>query len=162
MGRGRNCPPKQIFHILKLTWLSPFPKRGQPVPLRPLTEEQRQFAADNHDLIYSFLQEQALDINCYYDVAVFGYLRAVERYLTDSKLRRYQFSTVAWRAMRQSVLSFYRSEVRQMESEQRYREQHRHPDPFETLDVDLFFRKLAAVSSREQYSFAMLRLYGRA
>lgn len=158
--KRKHCPPKQIFHILKLTWLSPLPKRGQPVPLRPLTEEQRQFAGDNHDLIYSFLQEQKLDTNRYYDVAVFGYLRAVERYLTEPRLRRYQFSTVAWRAMRQSVVSFYRSEVRRTESEQRYGEHHQHPDSFETLDVDLFLRKLAAVSSREQYSFAMLRLYG--
>ena len=160
MGCGRNCPPKQIFRILKLTWLSPPKKRGRPAALRPLTGEQRQFAADNHDLIFSFLQEQKLDIDCCYDIAVFGYLRAVERYLTEPRLRRYQFSTVAWRAMRQSVVSFYRSETRQRESEQRYQEQCQHRDPFEVLDVDLFLRKLASVSSREQYDFAIMRLHG--
>ena len=160
MGRGRSCPPKQIFHILKLTWLPPPKKRRQPAILCPLTGEQRQFAADNHDLIYSFLQEQKLDVGCCYDIAVFGYLRAVERYLTESKLQRYQFSTVAWRAMRQSVVSFYRSELRRKESERRYREQYRYPDPFKSQDTELFLRKLAAVSSREQYDIAMIRLRG--
>ncbi len=159
-GRERSCPPKQIFRILKLTWLSPPQKRGRPAELCPLTEGQRQFAAENHDLVYSFLREQKLDIDHYYDVAVFGYLRAVERYLTESRLRRYQFSTVAWRAMRQSVVSFYRSEARRKENEQRYQEQHQRQAPFEVLDVDLFLRKLAAVSSREQYAFAMMRLQG--
>lgn len=160
MGRGRNCPPKQIFHILKLSWLSPSKKRGRPAPLPPLTEEQRRFAADNHDLIYSFLQEQKLDIDCFYDIAVFGYLRAVERYLTEPKLQRYQFSTVAWRAMRQSMVSFYRSELRRKASERRYQEQYRHPDPFASLDTKLFLCKLAAVASREQFDTAMMRLRG--
>lgn len=159
-GRGSSCLPKQIFHILKLTWLSPPKKRGQPAGLRPLTEKQRQFAADNHDLIYSFLREQDLDIDDCYDVAVFGYLRAVERYLEDPRLRRYQFSTVAWRAMRQSMVSFYRSEARRKESEQRYQEQYQRQAPFEVLDIDLFLRKLASVSSWEQYDFAVMRLHG--
>lgn len=160
MATGKSCPPKQIFRILKLTWLSPSIKRGQPVPLFPLTEEQRQFAADNHDLIYTFLQEQSLDIDGCYDVVVFGYLRAVERYLTEPGLRRYQFSTVAWRAMRQSMVSYYRSEVRRTESERRYWEQNQRPDPFEVLDAGFLLRELAAVSSREQYALVAMRLQG--
>lgn len=101
-----------------------------------------------------------MDADHYYDVAVFGYLRAVERYLTEPKLRHYQFSTVAWRAMRQSVVSCQQSEIRRIESERRYQERYRRPDSFEKLDADLFLRKLAAISSREQYDLAALRLRG--
>ncbi len=73
-----------------------------------LTDEQRQFAAENHNLIYKYLWDQRLEIDDYYDIAVFGYLRAVKRYLTEPWLRRYQFSTVAWHAMRQNIASFHR------------------------------------------------------
>ena len=70
-----------------------------------LTDEQRQFAAENHNLIYKYLWDRRLEIDDYYDIAVFGYLRAVKRYLTEPWLHRYQFSTVAWHAMRQSIAS---------------------------------------------------------
>lgn len=144
---------------MKLAWLSPPKKRGRPAPLRPLTEAQRQFAAENHDLIYSFLQERSLDMDCY-DVAAFGYLRAVQRYLTDRRLNRYRFSTVAWWAMRQSVISFDRSESRRRESEQRYQEHGQPPDLLEELEARLLLQNLAAVSSREQYVLASMRLQG--
>ena len=145
---------------MRLTWLSPPKKRGRPVPLRPLSEAERQFAAENHDLIHSFLQERALDMDRY-DVAAFGYLRAVQRYMTEPRLRRYQFSTVAWWAMRQSIAAFLRAEKRQRESEQRYWEQHRPPEPFEELEASLLLRDLAAVSSQEQYALVAIRLQGR-
>ena len=48
-----------------------------------LTDEQRQFAAENHNLIYKYLWDRRLEIDDYYDIAVFGYLRAVKRYLTE-------------------------------------------------------------------------------
>ena len=41
------------------------------------------FAEKNHKLVYAFLQEQRYDDD-YYDLAVMGYLRAVERYLHAS------------------------------------------------------------------------------
>lgn len=85
-----------------------------------LTDEQRQFAAENHNLIYKYLWDRRLEIDDYYDIAVFGYLRAVKRYLTEPWLRRYQFSTVAWHAMRQNIASFHRAEERRKETEQKY------------------------------------------
>lgn len=124
-----------------------------------MTEAQRQFAAENHDLIYSFLQERALDLDSY-DAAAFGYLRAVQRYLTEPRLRRYRFSTVAWWAMRQSITAFRRAEERQKESEQRYWEQRQLPDPIGKLEAKLLLHDLAAVSSREQCALVAMRLQG--
>jgi hypothetical protein len=64
-----------------------------------LTTEQQAFAAENHDLVYSFLHAKRLPEDEFYDVVIFGYLRAVQRYFTQPGLRRYAFSTIAWRAM---------------------------------------------------------------
>ena len=65
----------------------------------PLTHEQKMFAANHHNLVYSFLRKHGLSKDVYYDVVIFGYLTAVRRYLTDPSLSRYSFNTIAWQGM---------------------------------------------------------------
>ena len=78
------------------------------------------FAEKNHKLVYAFLQEQRYDPGEYYDLAVMGYLRAVERYCSHAYLRRFSFSTVAYRAMQQSIVSWKRGESRRRQAEEAY------------------------------------------
>lgn len=66
----------------------------------PLTPEQRVFAAEHHGLVFAFLKKNRLDEAEYYDVVIFGYLRAVVRYFTEPALREFTFGTIAWQAMR--------------------------------------------------------------
>jgi len=68
-----------------------------------LTDRERQFASEHHQLIYGFLNKHGLPESDYYGVAALGYLRAVHRYLDNAGLNRFSFSTVAYRAMSQSV-----------------------------------------------------------
>lgn len=126
----------------------------------PLTEEQRRFAAGNHSLIYSFLNRQELDSQEYYDIAAFGYLSAVRRYLTQPTLRRYAFSTIAWRSMQRSVAAFHRAEARRTQAEQRYLETVAVKDPMEELEAKLLLHDLASAATRPQYELAALRLQG--
>lgn len=124
------------------------------------SEQERQFAAANHALIYSFLLEQKLDEAEFYDIALWGYLRAVRRYLSHAHLRRYQFSTIAWRAMRQSLSSFYRAEARRRAGERRYLDAQQDADPYMRLEADLLLHSLAAISTEEQYALVRRRLQG--
>lgn len=80
----------------------------------PLTKEQRDFAAEQHGLIYSFLHAKGLPEAEYYDIVVFGFLRAVKRYLEIPSLRKYAFSTIAWSSMGSSFMNHYKSQNRQM------------------------------------------------
>ena len=65
-----------------------------------LTQEQQDFAAEHHDLIYDFLRDNRLLQDEFYDVVVFGYLHAVRRYLVHERLRRQvEFDVLARRAM---------------------------------------------------------------
>ena len=162
MASASGCPPEPAGPVQEQTRPPPFGKRGRLATPQTLTEEQRQFAAENHNLIYTYLWNRRLKVDDYYDIAVFGYLRAVKRYLTEPWLRRYQFSTVAWHAMRQSIASFHRAEERRRETERKYLKtlQARPPDPFEELEAKLLLHDLAAVSSQEQYDLASMRLQG--
>lgn len=68
-----------------------------------LTTREQQFAAENHRLIFAFLNEQELAEVDYYDIAALGYLEAVHRYLSEPSLRSFAFSTIAYRAMLKSL-----------------------------------------------------------
>lgn len=111
-------------------------------------------------MIFSFLNEQRWDEREYYDIAAFGYLSAVRRYLTRPELRRYAFSTIAWRSMRRSIVSFHRAEARRTEAEQRYWAAASKKDSMEGLEARLLLHDLASVANRSQYELAALRLQG--
>lgn len=65
----------------------------------PLTAEESAFAEENHDMIRAYLRRHRLPFDDFYDIAVFGYLRAVRKYLARPELRQYKFRTIAYRAM---------------------------------------------------------------
>ena len=44
----------------------------------PLTKEQQDFAAEHHGLVYKFLNDNHLPEDEFYDVVIFGYLKAVQ------------------------------------------------------------------------------------
>ena len=64
-----------------------------------LTPEQKIFAAQNHDLVYKFLQKRNLPVEDFYDVIIFGYLHSVYRFFSEPQLKQYTFGTVAWKEM---------------------------------------------------------------
>ncbi len=59
-----------------------------------------------------FLAAKHLSVDEYYDVVIFGYLRAVMRYVSDSKLQQYRFSTIAWNCMNTDLTGHRRKNLR--------------------------------------------------
>lgn len=78
----------------------------------PLTPEQGVFAAENHDLVIKFLKTRQLPIDEFYDIVIFGYLKAVRDYFNRPDLRKYAFSTICWKAMMQSVSNHNKETLR--------------------------------------------------
>ena len=76
--------------------------------LRPFTKEEQQFAEENRDLVYAFLNEKKLSEDEYYDVIVFGYLRGVQEYCKNSAKYRNIFSTFAWKCMQNTLADHYK------------------------------------------------------
>ena len=77
MASASSCPPDTADPVQEQTKPPPFGERGRLATPQALTEEQRHFAAENHNLIYTYLWDRRLEVDDYYDIAVFGYLRAV-------------------------------------------------------------------------------------
>ena len=76
--------------------------------MQPLTLQERQFAEDNHDFVYKFLRIYHLKRDEYYDIIIFGFLRAIKKYFSRPELRQYEFNTIAEYAMRADLYYHYR------------------------------------------------------
>lgn len=78
-----------------------------------LTEEEKAFAEENHNLIYDFFHKKKLEIDEYYGEAATGYIISVMEYNRRPELQKYSFSTIAYKKMFTSVWNA-------MESKRRY------------------------------------------
>jgi len=68
-----------------------------------MTQEEREFAEQNHDLVIDYLHRKNLPMDDYYDVVIFGYLSAVQQYFRDPP-PNVTFKAMVFRAMKDSVL----------------------------------------------------------
>ena len=71
--------------------------------LRPMTNEEREFAEQRHGLVIDFLRCKRLPMNEFYDVVIFGYLSAVQQYIRNPPAG-VNFKAMAFRAMKDAVL----------------------------------------------------------
>lgn len=78
-----------------------------------LTEEQRGFAADNHEVLMKFLDDKKLPFDEFYDVVVFGYLYAVKLYAESDEQDKSDFKVIAREHMQNELNSYYREKKEQ-------------------------------------------------
>ena len=71
--------------------------------LRPMTQEEREFAEQKHDLVIDFLYRKHLLMDNFYDIVIFGYLSAVQQYFRNPPAG-VAFEAMAVRAMKDSIL----------------------------------------------------------
>lgn len=132
-----------------------------------LTVEQQKYAADNHKLIYKFLCEKKLSEDEYYDIVVFGFLRAVKKYLENPSLNKYSFSTVAWREMHFCLIDHFKSQQRK----KRYAEiislntvfddVYNPIDPFLLeFETELLLHEISSIVSPQQMQILLMRKDG--
>lgn len=139
----------------------------------PLTKEQRDFATKWHNLIYSYLHSKELPEEEYYDIVVFGFLRAVKEFLSKPDLQqKYSFSTIAWRKMEDSLFDYYRGQSRQKRQayvvslhsyDGAYTLEEVLPAPDKVmaqLETELLLHDLAALASRQQMAVVRMKSAG--
>ena len=79
--------------------------------LQPLTELERSQATENHNLIYSFLHRHGYDVENFYDVVIFGYLKGIQTYNRRKDLRnKYQLAFICERYMSAEIGNHFRAE----------------------------------------------------
>ena len=77
---------------------------------RPLTEQEREFAATNHNRLSLYMRKRKLNPEEWYDILVIPYLNAVKKYQEYEHLQIYSFSTILERDLDTAVSHHFRSE----------------------------------------------------
>lgn len=70
--------------------------------LRPMTQEERKFAEQKHNLVIGFLRRKRLPMDDFYDIVIFGYLSAVQQYFRDPPAG-VSFEAMVFRAMKDAI-----------------------------------------------------------
>ena len=84
--------------------------------LKPLTPEERAVAETNLWIVHSFLRAQKLPQDDWFDVVIFHYLLTVEKWFREPRLYHYEFTTIAWKAMRSAVGNEKKKQRRQIKT----------------------------------------------
>ncbi len=74
-----------------------------PAQLSPLSPAELAVAEQNFSLVFRFLRSQRLPVDDWFDVVIFRYLLTVKNWFSRPDLYKYEFSTIAWRAMASAV-----------------------------------------------------------
>jgi len=84
--------------------------------LRPLTPIEKEVAIQNLWVVESFLRQERLPFDDWFDVVIFRYLRTVVLWFERPDLYKYEFSTIAWRNMRSAVWNERQKQSRQIQT----------------------------------------------
>lgn len=80
---------------------------------RPLTEEEKIFAEEHHNMIYRYLRIHELSIDPWYDILIIPYLQAVKKYHTYEQLQKLKFDQIFFRTLDNARSNYYRDMNRQ-------------------------------------------------
>lgn len=80
--------------------------------LKPFTEEEKRLAEKNHDLVYQFLRAHNYSMEDYYNTAVFGYLKGIQKYCRyDGNNTENNLDGICWNCMRSEMKSHFKMET---------------------------------------------------
>ena len=83
--------------------------------LTPLTPEEQQLAADNHDCLQWAIRKQCLDRELT-DIAAIGYIHAVKKWFARPDLHKWSFRTIVNQTIRSYVCSERRKQTRTIQT----------------------------------------------
>lgn len=78
--------------------------------MKPFTEAERELAEKNHNLVYEFLKSHKYDIEEYYNIAVMGYLKGIQKYYRRTERNLSELPGICWNCMRSEMGNHFKME----------------------------------------------------
>lgn len=94
---------------------SPLEKKGvcymEKYKLQPLSDFEKRQTVESHNLVFSFLHRHGYNMENFYDVVIFGYLKAIQIYNRREDLRKnFQLAFICEQYMRAEMENYRRME----------------------------------------------------
>lgn len=124
-----------------------------------LTQEEQTFAEENHGLLLDFMRSYHLDDELYGALSL-RYLKAVHRYLSDPKLRKYSFSTILWMDLR-SELSHELRKANRTPAHITYDDRSKATSITDDIGSDELWKELEKLLTKRELEVFYLRTQGR-
>ena len=80
---------------------------------RQLTEQEKRFAEEHHNLMYRYMRIHELDFEEWYDILIIPYLQAVKKYHEYERLQQYKFEQIFFRTLDNARSNYWRDMNRQ-------------------------------------------------
>lgn len=78
--------------------------------MKPFTEAERELAEKNHNLVYEVLKSHKYDIEEYYNIAVMGYLKGIQKYYRRTERNFSELPGICWNCMRSEMGNHFKME----------------------------------------------------
>lgn len=79
--------------------------------LKPLTTEEKEMAANNHNVVYGFLYHYGYSIDNFYGVAIMGFLKGIQVYCRKIKYtQKADMYFTCWQHMRVEMENYFKME----------------------------------------------------
>lgn len=78
--------------------------------LRPLTDEEREFAGERYKIIYRVMHDYKISDNDCFDELLFYYFNAVQRWFTIPELHQWSFNTIAYHGI-EGGIKYYKKKM---------------------------------------------------
>lgn len=75
---------------------------------RPLSEEEKLFAEEHHNLMYRYMRLHKLNVEEWYDILIIPYLQAVKKYHEYERLHKLKFEQVFFRTLDSARSNYWR------------------------------------------------------
>lgn len=76
---------------------------------RPLTEEEREYAAEHHGLFFKYMRNMKLDPEEWYDLLIVDYLQAVKKYFSRPELHKYGFHIILFKRLDAAYQNYFKA-----------------------------------------------------
>lgn len=80
---------------------------------RPLTIEEREFAAEHHNLIFKYMRNMKLDPEEWYDILIIDYLQSVKKFFSRPDLHQYGFHMVLFKRLDAGYQNYFKAKYAQ-------------------------------------------------
>ena len=123
--------------------------------MKPFIEAERELAEKNHNLVYEFLKSHKYDIEEYYNIAVMGYLKGIQKYYRRTERNFSELPGICWNCMRSEMGNHFKMEKARKRQPVEMNQENVHSAEDEAVTTELLNSVMENMTEQQQNIVAL-------